>query len=61
MVRVEVGRKLGQDKFFQYFSNKAWNRDRPIVAQIIEIKTLLFENRCDKSLFEALWEDARCK
>ena len=25
------------------------------------IKTPLFENRCDKSRFEALWEDARCK
>ena len=35
--------------FFQYISNKAWIRDRPIVVHIIVIMTPLFENRCDKS------------
>ena len=40
---------MGEDKFFQYISNKALVRDRPIVVKIIVIKTLLFESRCDKS------------
>ena len=48
-------------KFFQYFRNKVWIRDRLIVVQIIVIKTPLFENRCEKILFESLWEDTRCK
>ena len=39
IVRVKVGRNLGFDMFFQYFCNKAWIRDRPIVVQIIVIKT----------------------
>ena len=34
---------------YQYLSNKALIIDRPIVVQIIAIKTPLFENRCDKS------------
>ena len=49
IVRVEVGRNMGKDIFFQYFINKEWIRDRPIDVQIIENKTPLFENRCDKS------------
>ena len=52
---------MRQDKFFLYFSNKAWIRDRPIFVLIIVIKTPLFENRCDICRFEAMWEDARCK
>ena len=47
--------------FFHYFSNKAMTRGRSIVVQVIEIKTSLFDHRCDKSRFETLWEDARYK
>ena len=48
IVKVEVGINLGYDKFFRYFSNKALICDRPIVVQLIVIKTPIFENRCDK-------------
>ena len=47
--------------FFLYFSNEAKIRHRSIVVKIIVIKTPLFDYWCDNSLFEALWEDARCK
>ena len=40
-MRFEVGRNLGIDKFFQYFSNEAKIKDRLIVVQIIVIKTPL--------------------
>ena len=48
------------DNSSQYITNEVMIRDMSIVVQIIVIMTPLLDNWCENSLFDVLWEDARC-
>ena len=60
IVRVEVGRNMEWDYFFQYITDEAMIRDMSIVVLIIVKTTRHVGHWCENSLLDGLWEDARC-